>query len=207
MTWKMIVNSCLHDCYEGLPQPEFVLSPEDTELNYFLWMPGFKYKPSFQEKLTTLKSLSSNTDSTLEEVLEDLIEVDELENSFMSKAKRGMLETNLAGALARELGGAPSQADLLEFEATFGKNVNFEQFKEFLAVSMYSYENRGYFEEMLAKFENTSGGMTVSKFENMLKNYGEPMTDKELAEVYKLLNVNNNTVSTNELLDLLRPES
>ncbi|BAM39034.1 myosin a tail domain interacting protein mtip [Theileria orientalis strain Shintoku] len=203
----MIVNSCLHDCYEGLPQPEFVLAPEDTELNYFLWMPGFKYKPSFQEKLTTLKSLSSNSDSTLDGVLEDLIEVDELENSFMNKAKRGTLDTNMAGALARELGGAPSQADLLEFEATFGNNVNFEQFKEFLAVSMYSYENRGYFEEMLAKFENTSGGMTVAKFENMLKNYGEPMTDKELGEVYKLLNVSNNTVWTKDLLNLLRPES
>lgn len=70
---KTIVQSCLTDCYNDLPQPEFVLSPEDSELNYFLWMPGFKYQPSFQEKLTKLRSLSTKSDSTVQEALEELV--------------------------------------------------------------------------------------------------------------------------------------
>ncbi|EAN33750.1 hypothetical protein TpMuguga_01g00513 [Theileria parva strain Muguga] len=203
---KTIVQSCLTDCYNDLPQPEFVLSPEDSELNYFLWMPGFKYQPSFQEKLTKLRSLSTKSDSTVQEALEELIEVDVLEESFKKRAKNGVLDVHLAGVLARELGASPSQADLLEFEATCGKSVNFDNFKDFLAVSMYSSENREYLQDLLTSFENMSGGMTLSKFENLMRNYGEPLTDSELKELYKLVRVENNVVLSSDLLNLLRPE-
>eukprot|EP00920_Eleutheroschizon_duboscqi_P020031 GHVT01047821.1.p1 GENE.GHVT01047821.1~~GHVT01047821.1.p1 ORF type:complete len:161 (+),score=11.45 GHVT01047821.1:678-1160(+) len=32
-------------CYHGLPNPLDVLGPEDKELNYYLWGPGFQWKP------------------------------------------------------------------------------------------------------------------------------------------------------------------
>lgn len=79
-----------------------------------------------------------------------------LEESFKKRAKNGVLDVHLAGVLARELGASPSQADLLEFEATCGKSVNFDNFKDFLAVSMYSSENREYLQDLLTSFENVA---------------------------------------------------
>lgn len=32
-------------CYHKLPRPGEVLEPYDEELNYFMWIPGFEWKP------------------------------------------------------------------------------------------------------------------------------------------------------------------
>lgn len=58
---------------------------------------------------------------------------------------------------------------------------------------------------MIKNFQ-MSGGMTLSKFENLMRNYGEPLTDSELKELYKLVRVENNVVLSSDLLNLLRPE-
>lgn len=36
-------------CYHKLPSPEDVLDPYDTELNYFMWIPGFEWRPKKQD--------------------------------------------------------------------------------------------------------------------------------------------------------------
>ncbi|AFZ80866.1 myosin a tail domain interacting protein, putative [Theileria equi strain WA] len=199
----MLVEGCLGSCYNDLPQPEFVLSPEDSELNYFLWMPGFKYQPTLQKKLTTLKSMSSNSDSTIEDVLEELIEVDEMQSKFNSRASNGFLSVHEAGMLARELGAVPSMGDLLEFETTFGNAVNFEQFKELCAVSMYSKENAEYILGILEQFAMGKSELQWKKLEYILTNYGEPLTDAEMAQVAKVLPLANNAVDCKKMAELV----
>ncbi|GIX61856.1 myosin light chain 1 [Babesia caballi] len=70
----MMVTECLGSCYNQLPQPEMVLSPEDSELNYYLWMPGVQYQPRIQKKLSKLRSITVESDVvSVNEVVEEVV--------------------------------------------------------------------------------------------------------------------------------------
>ncbi|KAK2196958.1 EF-hand domain pair [Babesia duncani] len=182
----MLVNECLGKCYGDLPQPEMVLSPADTELSYFLWMPGFKYQPQLQKKLSSLRSISSDGETIMvvDEVIEDVYEKDEIETKFSGIARNGLLSIREAGDLARELGAAPSQGDLLEMVATYGNELNLEQFKELLAISVYNQDTEQYLDGVLRSFTNENGLVSWKRLEYVLSNYGETLNKDELKEVH-----------------------
>nr|BAN65083.1 hypothetical protein [Babesia bovis] len=70
----MMVSECLGSCYNQLPQPEVVLSPEDSELNYYLWMPGVQYQPRLQRKLSELRSITAESEVVVvDEVVEEVV--------------------------------------------------------------------------------------------------------------------------------------
>lgn len=68
-----MVHDCLGSCYNDLPQPEVVLSPEDSELNYFLWMPGVQYQPRLQKKLSKLRSITAESEAEVEPISVDQV--------------------------------------------------------------------------------------------------------------------------------------
>nr|BAN64945.1 hypothetical protein [Babesia bovis]BAN66129.1 hypothetical protein [Babesia bovis] len=196
----MMVSECLGSCYNQLPQPEVVLSPEDSELNYYLWMPGVQYQPRLQRKLSELRSITAESEVVVvDEVVEEVIAKDELFVKFNNAASNGMMDLKTAAEFIRQLGATPSQAELVEYSATCGNSLNFDQLKELLALSMYPKEDAAYLQKVLVSLSKDQEKIEFPHFEYIMANYGEPMTAEELAAVKSIVFGNNNVLTCGEL--------
>ncbi|CDR96526.1 hypothetical protein, conserved [Babesia bigemina] len=195
-----MVTECLGSCYEKLPQPELVLSPEDSELNYYLWMPGVQYQPRLQKKLSELRSITADSDvMQVDEVIEEVIAKDELVVKFEGAATNGVMDLGTAANFVRELGASPSQAELLEYSATNGNSLTFDNIKELLAVGMNQHENAAYLESILMSLSRDKNTINREHFEYIMANYGEPLTAEELAAVRNMFFSSGDDISCGEL--------
>lgn len=68
---------------------------------------------------------------------------------FEAVSSDGRMDLATASNFVRELGATPSQADLVEYCATYGNSITYDQLKELLAVSMYPNETVEYLEKVL----------------------------------------------------------
>ncbi|ORM41111.1 uncharacterized protein BXIN_0441 [Babesia sp. Xinjiang] len=196
----MMVTECLGSCYNQLPQPEVVLSPEDSELNYYLWMPGVQYQPRLQRKLTELRSITAESEViSVDEVVEEVIAKDELFVKFNEGATDGMMDLKTAAEFIRELGATPSQAELVEYSATNGNALTFEQLKELLAICMYPKEDAAYLQKVLCGLSKDQEKIEFSHLEYIMGNYGEPLTAEELAAVKSTIFNSNESLACGEL--------
>ncbi|GIX61855.1 myosin light chain TgMLC1, putative [Babesia caballi] len=109
------------------------------------------------------------------------------------------MDIKTAAEFVRELGATPSQAELVEYSATNGSNVTYEQLKELLAVSMYPKEDNAYLEKVLCRLSQDNTTINYPHFEYIMSNYGEPLTAEELAAVKNTFFMSGNNVPCSEL--------
>nr|AFS69161.1 myosin light chain [Babesia sp. BQ1/Lintan] len=196
----MMVSECLGSCYEQLPQPEMVLSPEDSELSYYLWMPGVQYQPRLQRKLSELRSITAETEMVpVDEVIEEVIAKDEFVVKFNGAASNGVMDLKTAADFVRELGGTPSQAELLEYCATNGNALTEDQVKELLAVSMNQKEDAAFLDNILQSLSRDKANINREHFEYIMSNYGEPLTPEELGAVRSIFFSSGDNIPCGEL--------
>lgn len=179
-------------CYHKLPRPGALLEPYDDELNYYMWIPGFEWKPkpvaeddyaSESDREGQLRlfcvagilclqachlictvNISAYTvpsrfllfildrrdtrcaeyheaDEDMEEAMQEMVEKDEMRQKYDDRATDGMVSSTDAAVLARQLGLAPSYADVQKCEQQNGMQLNFSTFQAFAAQSTHPEDN------------------------------------------------------------------
>ncbi|PFH33472.1 myosin light chain MLC1 [Besnoitia besnoiti] len=177
-------------CYDKLPSPADVLGPMDRELNYFMWMPGFEWRPEreAEEEDYDYESGSSSrrkepagaADEDMEEALEEMVEADEMKERFSDRASGGKITSDDALVLARQLGLAPSYADKEHIEKQSGDNLDYATFQKFVGASTHPEDNIEDLVEAFAYFDQSKHGFLSRKqMANILMTYGEPLTPAE----------------------------
>ncbi|XP_026191785.1 calmodulin [Cyclospora cayetanensis] len=172
-------------CYHKLPQPGEVLEPYDEELNYFMWIPGFEWKPkpvAEKEAYETERSQSEGeADEDMEEALQEMVENDEMKQKYSDKASGGKVSTSDAAVLARQLGLAPSYADVEKCAEQNGQQLDYSTFQQFAAQSTHPEDNVEDFVGAFAYFDpNGEGTLSVQQMRNILTTFGEPLTTQEM---------------------------
>ncbi|CDJ35796.1 myosin light chain TgMLC1, putative [Eimeria mitis] len=78
-------------CYHKLPRPGEVLEPYDEELNYFMWIPGFEWKPkpAAEQDAYETESSEGEADEDMEEALKEMVENDEMKQKYNERASGG----------------------------------------------------------------------------------------------------------------------
>ncbi|CBZ53155.1 putative myosin light chain TgMLC1 [Neospora caninum Liverpool] len=178
-------------CYQKLPMPADVLGPMDKELNYFMWMPGFEWRPEpVRESADAYGDVCDSpscrqefrpaADEDMEEALEEMVEADEMRDRFNERASGGKVSTNDAMILARQLGLAPSYGDKKEFEKNSGDSLDYTSFQKFVGASTHPEDNIEDLVEAFAYFDTSKHGyLTRKQMGNILMTYGEPLTEAE----------------------------
>ncbi|CDI86395.1 myosin light chain TgMLC1, putative [Eimeria praecox] len=173
-------------CYHKLPRPAEVLEPYDEELNYFMWIPGFEWKPKpvAQEEAYETESSEGEADEDMEEALKEMVENDEMKQKYNERASDGKVSTSDAAVLARQLGLAPSYADVEKFEKENGSQLDYSTFQQFAAQSTHPEDNIEDLVGAFAHFDpNGTGTLTVQQMRNILMTFGEPLTKEEMGVV------------------------
>ncbi|KYK62927.1 myosin light chain MLC1 [Toxoplasma gondii TgCatPRC2] len=175
-------------CYQKLPNPADVLGPMDKELNYFMWMPGFEWRPEPKlgeydgacESPSCREGGRPAADEDMQEALEEMVEADEMYARFNARASGGKVSTGDAMILARQLGLAPSYADKQAFEEKSGDNLDYASFQKFVGTSTHPEDNIEDLVEAFAYFDVSKHGyLTRKQMGNILMTYGEPLTTEE----------------------------
>ncbi|PHJ20824.1 myosin light chain [Cystoisospora suis] len=180
-------------CYQKLPKPADVLGPMDTELSYFMWMPGFEWRPEPEPETESEYGEESSrrtgrdesgrhvADEDMEEALEEMVEADEMKDRFNDKASGGKVTSDDAMVLARQLGLAPSYEDKKNFEQQSGDHMDYGTFQKFAAASTHPEDNIEDLVEAFAYFDPSKNGyLTRKQMANILMTYGEPLTQQEM---------------------------
>ncbi|XP_058515938.1 uncharacterized protein LOC131479456, partial [Ochotona princeps] len=181
-------------CYERLPKPVEVIGPMDKELNYFMWMPGFEWRPPPPQREQWDESSSGYSssrrrepgeeDEDMEEALEEMVEANEMRDRFNQKAVGGKVSANDALVLARQLGLAPSYADKEAVEQKYGEDLDYATFEKFAASTTHPEDNIEDLVEAFAHFDVSKNGFLSRKqMENILMTFGEPLTPQEMEVV------------------------
>ncbi|CDJ41367.1 myosin light chain TgMLC1, putative [Eimeria tenella] len=175
-------------CYHKLPRPGEVLEPYDEELNYFMWIPGFEWKPKPVPEDDAYGSEHSESegeaDEDMEEALKEMVENDEMQQKYNEKASGGKVSTSDAAVLARQLGLAPSYADVEKCEQENGNQLDYATFQQFAAQSTHPEDNIEDLVGAFAHFDpNGTGTLTVQQMRNILMTFGEPLTKEEMSVV------------------------
>ncbi|CDI80991.1 myosin light chain TgMLC1, putative [Eimeria acervulina] len=173
-------------CYHKLPRPGEVLEPYDEELNYFMWIPGFEWKPKpvAEEDAYETESSEGEADEDMEEALKEMVENDEMKEKYNERASGGKVSTTDAAVLARQLGLAPSYADVEKFEQENGSQLDYSTFQQFAAQSTHPEDNIEDLVGAFAHFDpNGTGTLSVQQMRNILMTFGEPLTKEEMSVV------------------------
>lgn len=195
-------------CYHKLPHPGEVLEPYDEELNYFMWIPGFEWKPKpvAEEGYESERESESEgeADEDMEEALREMVENDEMQQKFKDKASGGKVSTSDAAVLARQLGLAPSYADVEKCEEQNGNQLDYNTFQQFASQSTHPEDNIEDLVSAFAYFDpNNEGTLTVQQMRNILTTFGEPLTTEEMniveTEFFKSNNVDYRAFCTSVL--------
>lgn len=180
-------------CYHKLPQPGEFLEPYDDELNYYMWIPGFEWKPKpvVQEDYASESDREGGeeyheADEDMEEAMREMVEKDEMRQKYDDRATDGMVSSSDAAVLARQLGLAPSYADVQKCEQQNGMQLNYSTFQAFAAQSTHPEDNVEDLVGAFAYFDpNGTGTLTVQQMRNILTTFGEPLTQEEMSIVEK----------------------
>ncbi|KAL8427667.1 hypothetical protein Efla_007086 [Eimeria flavescens] len=176
-------------CYHKLPLPGDVLEPYDEELNYFMWIPGFEWKPkpvAEEAYGSDVSDSEGEADEDMEEALQEMVENDEMKEKYNQKASGGKVSSSDAAILARQLGLAPSYADVEKCEQRNGKQLDYSTFQEFAAQSTHPEDNVEDLVGAFAYFDSDGAGkLSVQQMRNILMTFGEPLTAEEMNIVEK----------------------
>lgn len=184
-------------CYDQLPMPAGVLGPMDQELNYFMWMPGFEWRPEPEPEPEPVAAAcqqtersgqhgedASGADEDMQEALEEMVEADEMKDRFNACANGGKVTSDDALVLARQLGLAPSYADKDNAEKANGNTLDYPTFQKFVNESTHPEDNIEDLVECFAYFDVSKNGyLSKKQMENILMTFGEPLTDQEMKEL------------------------
>lgn len=152
-----------------------------------MWIPGFEWKPkpvAEEEEAEDSERESGSegeADEDMEEALQEMVENDEMKQKYNDKASGGKVSTSDAAVLARQLGLAPSYADVEKCEEENGKQLDYSTFQQFAAQSTHPEDNVEDLVGVFAYFDpNNEGTLTVGQMRNILTTFGEPLTTDEM---------------------------
>lgn len=182
---NVVENNC-PTCYQRLPPPKHFLQPCDNELNYFMWMPGFEWKPEEEYDETSSEGSSESSDrSSAQEALEDVVEVDELKQKFNDEASNGYIQTEQAGRIARSIGLAPSFADV-DKAISNGSTMNYTQFQQFCSDCTHSEDKVDDLVQVFRYYDKSnSGKLSQKQIAFILSTWGEPLSSSEVDAMLK----------------------
>ncbi|CDU20964.1 hypothetical protein YYC_01765 [Plasmodium yoelii 17X] len=174
-----------HACYFELPDPKTTIGPYDSELNYFMWGPGFEWKP---EPVVSQISGEDTYDETEEseesehgfDELDEKVNKDDRKRYFDEKSSGGKISIENASHNARRLGLAPSSKDEEKIRELYGDNLTYDQYLEYLSMSIHDKDNAEQLVKMFAYFDtNTTGYLTKNQMKNILITWGDALTEDE----------------------------
>ncbi|CRG97090.1 myosin A tail domain interacting protein, putative [Plasmodium gallinaceum] len=172
-------------CYFNLPDPESTLAPYDTELNYFMWGPGFEWQPEPQEKASSVEETyeeSEESDADLEN-LDEKVDKNDAKTFFNEKSKNGKISVENASVNARKLGLAPSSTDEEKIKEKYGDNLTYDQYLEYLSLCIHDRDNTEELVKMFAHFDiNATGYLSKKQMKNILTTWGDALTEEEATD-------------------------
>ncbi|KMZ77547.1 myosin A tail domain interacting protein MTIP [Plasmodium vivax India VII] len=173
-------------CYFNLPDPESAIAPYDTELNYFMWGPGFEWQPEPEVKNILVEEENFEESEQSEESVAGLEELDEkvdrseAKTMFNEKSSNGKVSVEDASQNARKLGLAPSSLDEKKVRDLYGDSLTYEQYLEYLAMCVHDRDNVEELIKMFSHFDNNASGfLTKNQMRNILTTWGDALTEQE----------------------------
>ncbi|SBT50284.1 myosin A tail domain interacting protein, putative [Plasmodium ovale wallikeri] len=173
-------------CYFNLPDPESTIAPYDTELNYFMWGPGFEWQPEPEVKQISVDEENYEENEESEESVMGLENLDEKVDQsdakifFNENSSNGKINIEGASHNARKLGLAPSSADENKIRELYGDNLTYEQYLEYLSICVHEKDNVEELIKMFAHFDvNSTGFLSKSQMKNILITWGDTLTEQE----------------------------
>eukprot|EP01071_Lankesteria_metandrocarpae_P012748 Lankesteria_metandrocarpae@DN6226_c0_g1_i1.p1 len=189
------MTTCFSDCQPG----EF--------LDYGLFIPGSEFRP-----LPFSESSSENGDgysddalsgeAAAEAAVEAIVKKSELEEKFdVVSGGEKYISFGDATALARELGFAPSLADMERVRQKNGDNIDMDLFKGLLKEYAHSEDTRDHLISVFRHYDsNGSGQLSKKQIRNLLSSFGEPLTEKEIDDLFSKLGVSSDPVNYEEVI-------
>ncbi|SBS88939.1 myosin A tail domain interacting protein, putative [Plasmodium ovale] len=173
-------------CYFNLPDPESTIAPYDTELNYFMWGPGFEWQPEPEVKQISVDEENYEENEESEESIVGLENLDEKVDQsdakifFNENSSNGKINIEDASHNARKLGLAPSSDDENKIRELYGDNLTYEQYLEYLSICVHEKDNVEELIKMFAHFDvNSTGFLSKSQMKNILITWGDALTEQE----------------------------
>ncbi|SBT81133.1 myosin A tail domain interacting protein, putative [Plasmodium malariae] len=173
-------------CYFNLPDPESTIAPYDTELNYFMWGPGFEWQPEPEVKQISVEEENyeeseESEESVIElEELGDKVDSSEAKTFFNEKSSSGKISIQDASYNARRLGLAPSSTDEKKIKELYGENITYEQYLEYIAMCVHEKDSIDELIKMFAHFDNNADGyLTKYQMRHILTTWGDALSEQE----------------------------
>ncbi|CXJ28491.1 myosin light chain 1, putative [Plasmodium berghei] len=174
-----------HMCYFELPDAKTTIGPYDNELNYFMWGPGFEWKPEPVVKQISGEDTYDETEESEEsehgfDELDEKVNKDDRKIYFDEKSSSGKISIENASYNARRLGLAPSSKDEEKIRDLYGDNLTYDQYLEYLSMTIHDKDNAEQLVKMFAYFDtNTTGFLTKNQMKNILVTWGDALTEDE----------------------------
>lgn len=174
-------------CYFNLPDPESALAPYDTELNYFMWSPGFEWQPEpAPRSSSSVEETYEETEEseTVYENLSERISYNDAKSYFTEKAKNGKISVDDASYNARRLGLAPSSSDEDKIRSKYGDKLTYDEYIEYLAICVHDSDTVDELAKIFSNFDvNGQGYLTKKQMRNILTTWGDVLTEKEASQI------------------------
>lgn len=189
-------------CYYNLPDAETALAPYDTELNYFMWTPGFEWRPepeviqeesvgdeSFEESIESIESLADL------EGLYGKVNANDAKSFFNQKAKNNKINIQDATICARKLGLSPSKNDEDKIREQYGNDLTYDNYLEYLSTCVHDKDTTEKLAKMFEHFDfNGTGYLSKKQMKNILTTWGDVLSEKEATDAL-------NTFSNDDKVD------
>lgn len=188
-------------CYFNLPDPQTVLAPYDTELDYFMWGPGFEWQPDPVEESESSVEESYEESTTSDEEYGSLsgrVDKNDAKSLFNEKARSGKISVQDASQNARKLGLAPSSTDEEKITTKYGDNLDMNQYMEYLSMCVHESDNAEDLSKVFSNFDiKGQGYLTKKQMKIILTTWGDALTEEEATQIL-------NSFSNEDIIDYRR---
>eukprot|EP01057_Protomagalhaensia_wolfi_P001022 Protomagalhaensia_wolfi_Nauph_80__1021@NODE_1591_length_1453_cov_1942_631542_g138_i2_p1_GENE_NODE_1591_length_1453_cov_1942_631542_g138_i2NODE_1591_length_1453_cov_1942_631542_g138_i2_p1_ORF_typecomplete_len208_score46_18EFhand_7/PF13499_6/1_1EFhand_7/PF13499_6/7_8e10EFhand_11/PF08976_11/4_7e02EFhand_11/PF08976_11/2_5e08EFhand_8/PF13833_6/4_8EFhand_8/PF13833_6/0_00094EFhand_6/PF13405_6/4e03EFhand_6/PF13405_6/0_00033EFhand_6/PF13405_6/2_6e03EFhand_9/PF14658_6/6_8e03EFhand_9/PF14658_6/0_0075EFhand len=175
---------CRDVCRECVPESEF--------FEYGLWMPADKYRPDSDDEPESGSDDESGT--SVGEPSGPSKEAQERERAIQEAAKsklnqefekvsggKTQVSAAEAGDVARRLGLAPSQEEIRMLREAKGDSLTQQDVQEWFKTISHAEDDVDHLIVFFQYYDiNKSGKLSRTQIKNLLRSYGEPLTDQEI---------------------------
>eukprot|EP01053_Blabericola_migrator_P001659 Blabericola_migrator_1__1658@NODE_1445_length_4532_cov_230_960806_g958_i0_p3_GENE_NODE_1445_length_4532_cov_230_960806_g958_i0NODE_1445_length_4532_cov_230_960806_g958_i0_p3_ORF_typecomplete_len205_score31_22EFhand_7/PF13499_6/6_7e03EFhand_7/PF13499_6/32EFhand_7/PF13499_6/8_2e10EFhand_11/PF08976_11/2_4e03EFhand_11/PF08976_11/1e07EFhand_8/PF13833_6/1_5e02EFhand_8/PF13833_6/1_5e02EFhand_8/PF13833_6/0_00028EFhand_6/PF13405_6/0_00031EFhand_9/PF14658_6/0_0056DUF5580/PF17743_1/0_034HTH_12/PF08461_10/0 len=198
---------CRDVCRECIPEQEF--------FEYGLWMPADKYRPDSDIEESSGDESGSSSPSVdtagLEKEKKAAEEAKfqaikgEMTKKFDTVAKgKSSVSAAEAGDVARLLGYAPSLEEIRALRETKGDNLSLADIEAWVKTIGHGDDNVDNLIVFFQYYDTTkSGKLSRTQIKNLLRSYGEPLSDQEIDTILSELGMTGDAIDYKEFVTKL----
>eukprot|EP01054_Gregarina_sp_Poly1_P006918 Gregarina_sp_Poly_1__6917@NODE_3755_length_895_cov_496_361111_g2410_i0_p1_GENE_NODE_3755_length_895_cov_496_361111_g2410_i0NODE_3755_length_895_cov_496_361111_g2410_i0_p1_ORF_typecomplete_len203_score34_17EFhand_7/PF13499_6/76EFhand_7/PF13499_6/8e11EFhand_11/PF08976_11/1_6e08EFhand_6/PF13405_6/1_3e06EFhand_6/PF13405_6/6_2e03EFhand_8/PF13833_6/6e02EFhand_8/PF13833_6/1_5EFhand_8/PF13833_6/0_0016EFhand_1/PF00036_32/0_013EFhand_1/PF00036_32/1_8e02SPARC_Ca_bdg/PF10591_9/5_6e03SPARC_Ca_bdg/PF10591_9/0 len=196
---------CKDVCRECLPGQEY--------FEYGLWMPADKYRPDSDDEASSEDQSGSSESSSGVDAkkleAENAAKVNQAKsklNDNFNKVSGGGSNVTAAqaGDVARLLGFAPSQEEIRQLKEAKGDSVTQSDVEAWLVTIAHADDSVDHLVSFFQYYDtNKNGKLSKSQIKNLLRSYGEPLTDAEIDAILSEFGMTGESIDYREFVTKL----